>query len=196
MSSGTTTPKPTEFRASHRYAGMADRKARRVADLIRGRSVNQALADLEHDRHRAAPALRKVLASAVANALQNPEVRASRLVVSQVYVNGGPLLQGRMRFRPGPMGRAMPFRRRTCHIHVSVADPEVIAAPPAQAAPAAEAETATETTEEPAKKATAKKATKKAAAKKTTKKAAAKKKTAKKKATKKDADKPASEDKD
>ena len=59
---------------------------------------------------------------------QNPSVKASRLVVTQAWVNGGPLLQGRLRFRPGPMGRAMPIRRRTCHIHVVVADPTVMAA--------------------------------------------------------------------
>jgi large subunit ribosomal protein L22 len=112
-----------EFKACHRYAGIADRKVRRVIDLIRGRTANDALADLQHDRHRAAPMIRKVLSSAVANALQNPAVKASRLVVSQAYVQGGPLLQGRLRFRPGPMGRAMPFRRRTCHIHVRVSDP-------------------------------------------------------------------------
>ena len=113
-----------EYRAVHRYAGIGARKARLVVDLIRGRTVNQALADLEHDKHRAAPMVRKVLASAVANALQDGSVRASRLVVSGAWVNQGPLLQGRTRFRPGPMGRAMPFRRTTCHIHVSVADGE------------------------------------------------------------------------
>ena len=126
--------------------------------------------------------VRKVLASAVANALQNPSVRASRLVVSQAFVNGGPLLQGRMRFRPGPMGRAMPFRRRTCHIHVHVADPDVTvedgdAAPPAEPAVEPEAEVTdappAEAEDKPAKKkATKKKATKKAAKKKATKKPA------------------------
>ena len=124
-----TKDSPVEFSACHRYAGIADRKARLVIDLIRGRSVNDALADLEHDRHRAAPMIRKVLASAVANALQNPAVRASRLVVSRATVSGGPLLQNRMRFRPGPMGRAMPFRRRTCHISLHVSDPELAVEP-------------------------------------------------------------------
>ena len=134
-----------EFRACHRYAGIADRKVRRVIDLIRGRTANDALADLQHDRHRAAPMIRKVLSSAVANALQNPAVKASRLVVSQAFVQGGPLLQGRMRFRPGPMGRAMPFRRRTCHIHVRVSDPDLtVARRDVEMAEAAE--TPTETT--------------------------------------------------
>ena len=119
-------PASIEFRAAHRHARIAPRKARLIVDMIRGRTANQALALLQNDKHRAAPMLRKVVASAVANALQHPEVKASRLVVSQAYVNGGPLLQGRMRFRPGPMGRAMPFRRRTCHLHVHLTDPSVV----------------------------------------------------------------------
>ncbi len=102
---------------------MSARKARLVVDLIRGQAVNRALDNLAHDRHRASRFVRKVLASAVANALQNPSVRASRLVVNRAYVNGGPLLLGRLRYRPGPMGRAMPIRKRTCHIHLTVTDP-------------------------------------------------------------------------
>ena len=116
-----------EFKASHRYARMSARKARLVVELIRGQAVNRALDDLAHDRHRASRFVRKVLASAVANALQNPSVRASRLVVNRAYVNGGPLLLGRLRYRPGPMGRAMPIRKRTCHIHLTVTDPTLTA---------------------------------------------------------------------
>ncbi len=155
-----------QFKASHRYARMGSRKARLVVDLIRGRTVNQALDTLTNDNHRASFYVRKVLASAVANAMQNPDVRASRLVVSRAYVNDGPLLQGRMRWRPGPMGRAMPFRRRTCHIHVVVQDPDVkageVEAPAEPAEPAAKV--AEETAEKPAKK-TAKKTAKKDAIK-------------------------------
>lgn len=122
----TASKQVIEFRASHRHAQMGARKARLVVDMIRGRSANEALNLLAHDRHRAAPYVRKVLASAVANALQNPAVKASRLVVSSTRVDGGPLLQGRMRWRAGPMGRAMPIAKRTCHIHVCVADPDVL----------------------------------------------------------------------
>lgn len=116
-----------EVRAVHRGARMGVYKARLVLALIRGRSANAALDELRHDRHRAARAIYKVLASAIANALQNPEVRANRLVVSKVWAQDGPLLQGGMRMRPGPQGRAMPIKRRTCHIHVYVADPQVAA---------------------------------------------------------------------
>jgi large subunit ribosomal protein L22 len=194
-----------QFKATHRYARTAPRKARRIVDLIRDRSANDALSDLRNDNHRAARLIEKVLASAVSNALQNPEVKASRLTVTKAVVDEGPLLFGRMRFRPGPMGRAMPFRRRTCHIHVHVGDPQVAGVEPV--APAKAAKPATEKPSEtkadaadkgaspekaakkaPAKKAAAKKApAKKAAAKKApakkapAKKAAAKKAPAKKK---------------
>ncbi len=112
-----------EFRAGHRYARITARKARHVIDLIRGRPVNQALDLLRHDRHRAARYIERVLASAVANALQDPDVKASRLLVSEAIVHGGPMQFGGSRFRPGPMGRAMPFSRWTSHIQVKVADP-------------------------------------------------------------------------
>jgi len=167
---------------------MGSRKARLVVDLIRGRTANQALDTLTNDNHRASFYVRKVLASAVANALQNPGVRASRLVVSRAYVNEGPLLQGRMRWRPGPMGRAMPFRRRTCHIHIVVDDPDVKAA---AVEPPAEVETNPETNPEtkPETKKSAKKsgekATEKTAEKKAAKAVPAKKEPAKKAAAKK-----------
>lgn len=142
-----------EFKASHRYARMGVRKARLVMDLVRGRTVNQALDTLANDRHRASRYVRKVLASAVANALQNPDVRSSRLIVKAAFANDGPLLQGRMRFRPSAMGRALPFRRRTCHIHFLIEDPEVGVA---VAEPSTRTETPAETPagaagEEPAK---------------------------------------------
>lgn len=123
-----------ETRAVHRHARMGVYKARRVLALIRGRSVNQALDDLRHDRHRAARVVYKVLASAVANALQNPTVRANRLVIAKTFAQDGPMLPGGFRFRPGPQGRAMPIKRRTCHIHIHVADPKAEAQGGAEAA--------------------------------------------------------------
>jgi large subunit ribosomal protein L22 len=129
-----------ETRAVHRHARMGSYKARRVVDLIRGLPVNQALDQLHHDRHRAARYVYRVLASAVANALQNPEVRANRLVVTQAFAQDGPQLPGGFRVRPGPQGRAMPIKRRTCHIHVHVADPSAKAGAGRKPADPAEAE--------------------------------------------------------
>lgn len=130
-----------EVRAVHRYARMGPMKARLVIDTIRGLNANQALDQLRHDRHRAARYVYKVLASAVANALQNPQVRGNRLVVSQAFACDGPMLAGGFRFRPGPQGRAMPIKKRTCHIHVHVADPAAATAPVAAEAEAAAAGT-------------------------------------------------------
>lgn len=118
-----------EVRAVHRGARMGTYKARLILELIRGRSANAALDELRHDRHRASRAIYKVLASAVANALQNPSVRANRLVVSRTFAQDGPPLPGGMRVRPGPQGRAMPIKRRTCHIHIHVADAQASGAP-------------------------------------------------------------------
>jgi large subunit ribosomal protein L22 len=121
-----------ETRAVHRHARMGAYKARRILALIRGRTVSQALDDLRHDRHRAARYVYKVLASALANALQNPSVRANRLVVSRTFAQDGPMLAGGFRWRPGPQGRAMPVKKRTCHIHVHVADPQATGDSPAE----------------------------------------------------------------
>ncbi len=111
------------FKACHRYARMGQRKAEPIMNMIRGLNASDALDRLRNDNHRASHFIQKVLASAVANALQNEDVRPNRLVISKAVVNGGPLLFGRLRFRPGPMGRALPFRRRTCHLTVHVTDP-------------------------------------------------------------------------
>lgn len=108
------------FRAMHRYAPMSARKARPVIDLVRGMSVNQALETLYHIPRRAAPMISKVISSAVANAGQEGGVEASELFVATARVNDGPLKQGRLRWRPAPMGRAMPIRKRTCHIVVEL----------------------------------------------------------------------------
>jgi large subunit ribosomal protein L22 len=113
-----------EFRASHRYAHMSARKARPAADLIRGLNVNYALDLLEGHPTRGASLFRKVLRSAIANAGQNDEIDVNALVISDARVDEGPLIHGRPRFRPGPMGRAMPLRRRTAHFRIAVSEPQ------------------------------------------------------------------------
>jgi len=109
------------FRASHRYARMAPRKARLVADLIRGLPVNAALRALDRSDKRAASLLGKVVRSAVANAEQDGNVDPNHLVVSEARVDEGPLLGGFVRWKAGSRGRAMPIRKRTAHIHVVLA---------------------------------------------------------------------------
>ena len=111
-----------DFQAVHRYARIGPRKARLVVDQIRGADVNQAFEVLRFSPKRAAVFVEKVLRSAVANASQNETVNVNRLYVKETRVDGGPLAQGRLRFRPGPMGRAHPIRKRTSHIRVVLSE--------------------------------------------------------------------------
>jgi large subunit ribosomal protein L22 len=97
-------------------------KARPVIDLVRGKRVQEALNILEFEPRRAAPMIRKVIRSAMANASSDLQVNLSRLVVVDARIDGGPLLSGRTRFRPRAMGRAFPIRKRTSHIQVTLAD--------------------------------------------------------------------------
>ena len=106
------------FGARHRYARITARKARLIADLIRGRSVNDALEVLQFQHKRAASFYSKLVRSAMANANQNEGVNVNRLVITDCRADDGPMLQNRMRFRPGPQGRAMPFKKLTSHLTV------------------------------------------------------------------------------
>ena len=110
------------FVARHRFARIPARKARLAADLIRGREVNEAIEILQFSPKRAAVMYLKVLKSAVANASQDENVDVNKLVVSDARADDGPLLQHRLRWRPGPQGRAMPVRKRTSHLTVAVAE--------------------------------------------------------------------------
>lgn len=159
-----------EFTARHRYARITARKARFVADMIRGQSVNRALEMLEFAPQRAAAFYLRVLKSAVANASQDEDVNLNHLLITDCRADDGPLLNNRLRWRAGPQGRAMPFAKRTSHLRVSVGELGEIApvAPTdAGAEPAAES-VKTEKKGTKKKASTKKAATKKTAKKKTT----------------------------
>ncbi len=111
------------FSAKLRYARITARKARLVADLIRGRTVNQALEVLGFEHKRAASFYSGLVRSAMANAGQEEGVNVNQLVVTDCRADDGPMLQGRMRFRPGPQGRAHPFKKLTSHLTVVVSQP-------------------------------------------------------------------------
>ncbi len=113
-----------EFTARHRFARITARKARYVANLIRGRSVNQALELLQFAPQRGATFYLKVVRSAVANASLDENVNINRLYIHECRADDGPLLNDRMRFRPGPQGRAMPFSKRLSHLTVKVREVE------------------------------------------------------------------------
>ena len=90
------------YRAIHRFARIAPRKARLVATLIRGRRVDDALTQLDLSKKRAAWYLRTVLKSAIANA-EEGDADVASLYVSESRVDEGPTIK---RFRPKDRGRA------------------------------------------------------------------------------------------
>jgi large subunit ribosomal protein L22 len=104
------------YRASHRFCRIAPRKARLVADLIRGQSIDVAITALEFSKRRGAYFVRGVLKSAIANA-QEQDADVARLFVSESRVDEGPTIK---RFQPKDRGRSHPIMKRTSHIHVSV----------------------------------------------------------------------------
>ena len=100
----------------HRAARISPTKARLVADMIRGKTAEEALTLLEVSKKRAAVLVRKALVAAMANADQ-AEVDQRDLFVSDVRVDSGPTVQ---RWRWKDRGRAHPILKRTSHITVSV----------------------------------------------------------------------------
>ncbi len=95
-------------------------KARLVIDMIRGRQAGDAINILGAVNKRIAPAVEKILRSAIANAeSKNNDVDIDKLIVTEAYVNEGPRQK---RIRPAPMGRAYRYQRRTSHIVVKVGE--------------------------------------------------------------------------
>ncbi|MCE9622218.1 MAG: 50S ribosomal protein L22 [Actinomycetia bacterium] len=105
-------------KASAKYVRMSASKARTVLDLIRGLPVRNADEVLQFTDRDAATVIRKVLASAVANAQHNDEQDPEELFVIACYADEGPTLK---RFKPRAKGRAGRINKRTCHITVVVA---------------------------------------------------------------------------
>jgi large subunit ribosomal protein L22 len=109
-----------EARAEARYVRVSAQKARLVVDLIRGRNAGEAINILRATNKRIAPAVEKVLRSAIANAEnRSADVDVDKLVVSEAYVNEGPRMK---RVRPAPMGRAYRIQRRMAHIAITVSE--------------------------------------------------------------------------
>ena len=159
-----STVETQEVRAVAKWVRMSPRKARLVAEHIRGRSVPEARTVLAFTQRAAAREIEKVLRSAVANAEANHGLNGDSLVVSAAYVDEGPVMK---RWRARARGRVARIKKPTCHITVKLvpaADgaitqtpaPSAPAVPPTPApepetAPAAETqpEAETQTFEEP-----------------------------------------------
>lgn len=105
-----------EAKAELRHFRMSAQKMRLVADLIRGKNINEALGTLRFTRKKAADVLTKLLKSAVANAEQTGKIDLDTLFVKTITVDGGPTLPPR--FRPRAHGRATPILKRTSHVKV------------------------------------------------------------------------------
>jgi large subunit ribosomal protein L22 len=186
MSTATEYPSAA---AVARFVRVSPTKARRVIDLVRGKSVAEALDILRWAPQAASEPVAKVIASAAANAQNNNGLDPATLVVATVYADGGPTAK---RIRPRAQGRAFRIRKRTSHITVIVESRPSKDARGSQSASAtrarrAQASKAAGTA--PAKKAPAKTA---AAEKAPAKKASADKAPAKKASAKKSSDAKAS----
>lgn len=107
-------------KAIGRYIRVSPRKARLVVDLIRGKTVGEALTILQYSPQVAARYVEKVLRSAVANAEHNHQVRRFEELRVGAVVDGGPVLK---RIQPRAMGRAFWIRHRTAHITVTLSEP-------------------------------------------------------------------------
>lgn len=104
-----------EARSIAKYVRVTSRKAGQVADLVRGKNVNEALAILKYTPRAASDIVAKVIKSAMANAENNYNMDVDKLYVAEIYANQGPTMK---RFMPRAMGRATTIRKRTSHIGV------------------------------------------------------------------------------
>ena len=115
------TLKENEARAVTRLIRVSPQKLNLLAQLIRGKKVDRALADLTFSRKRVAKDVKKTLESAIANAedKSSGSVDTDNLVVETVTVDQGPTLK---RWRPRAMGRATRINKKTSHINIVLND--------------------------------------------------------------------------
>src|SRR6476660_7951289 len=113
----TTTTEYPSATAKARFVRVSASKARRVIDLVRGKSVTEALDILRWAPQDASEPVAKAIASAAANAQNNDGLDPSTLVVATIHADGGPTAK---RIRPRAQGRAFRIRKRTSHITVIV----------------------------------------------------------------------------
>ena len=108
-----------EARATLRYTKISARKVKIVADLIRGKNVDEALAIVKFTPKASSEVIEKLLKSAIANAENNHDMKHENLYVAEIYANQGPTLK---RIRPAAKGSAVRIRKRTSHITIVLRD--------------------------------------------------------------------------
>ena len=104
-----------EARAELKYARISARKVKIVADLVRGKNIDEALAIMKFTPKASTEILEKLLKSAIANAENNHGMSHEKLYISEIYANQGPTLK---RIRPAAKGSAARIRKRTSHITI------------------------------------------------------------------------------
>lgn len=108
-----------EARATLKFARISARKVKIVADLIRGKNIDEALATVKFTPKASSEIIEKLLKSAIANAENNHEMKHENLYVAEIYANQGPTLK---RIRPAAKGSAVRIRKRTSHITIVLRD--------------------------------------------------------------------------
>jgi len=104
-----------EAKATLKFARISSRKVKIVADLLRGKNVDEALAIVKFTPKAASEILEKILKSAIANAENNHNMTHEKLYVAEIYANQGPTLKI---IRPAAKGSAVRIRKRTSHITI------------------------------------------------------------------------------
>ena len=104
-----------EAKATLKFARISSRKVKIVADLLRGKNIDEALAIVKFTPKAASEIVEKLLKSAMANAENNHNMEHGKLYVAEIYANQGPTLK---RIRPAAKGSAVRIRKRTSHITI------------------------------------------------------------------------------
>jgi len=104
-----------EVKAKLSFTRIAPRKIRLVADLVRGKNVNEAIQILSFTNKKSAPVLKKLIQSAIANGVQKKVADVDSLYVKLLTVDQGPTLK---RYMPRAMGRASEIKKKTSHVNL------------------------------------------------------------------------------
>ena len=107
--------------ATLKFARISARKVKIVADLIRGKDVDEAISIVKFTPKASSEVIEKLLKSAIANAENNHEMKHENLYVAEIYANQGPTLK---RIRPAAKGSAVRIRKRTSHITIVLKEKE------------------------------------------------------------------------
>ena len=110
-----------EARASLKFARISSRKVKIVADLLRGKKVDEALSIVKFTPKASSEIIEKLLKSAIANAENNHDMKHENLYIAEIYANQGPTLK---RIRPSAKGSAVRIRKRTSHITIVLKEKE------------------------------------------------------------------------